>query len=223
MSKSLQSIINKINYYDTGNVYKEMLLQSMKRAYYSPQNIGHFGLALETYTHFTSPIRRYPDLETHRIIRMIRDNILNINENELYKTLNQICINSTYKERLAEKIEKEVNQYKMAEYMENHVGEEFDCYICYINSGGLCIKTENGIKGKISVDSIEKSGFKYNNNNNTYINIKNKNVLYIGDIIKATLNFANKYQNKINFSFNYKYENSKEKIKSKKLYYINPT
>ena len=220
-SKSLQNIINKIKCYDSSDIYRELLLQSMKRAYYSPQNIGHFGLALENYTHFTSPIRRYPDLETHRVIRKIRDNILNIDTKKLYKTLTEICINSSYKERLADKVEKEVNQYKMAEYMENHINETFTCYIYYISSHGISLKTENGIIGKINTNTIESLGFKYNDNNRTYINKQDNTILYIGDKISTTLKYANKEQNKIEFDYNNKIKDeiSKRKIKTKKILY----
>ena len=220
-SKSLQNIINKIKCYDSSDIYRELLLQSMKRAYYSPQNIGHFGLALENYTHFTSPIRRYPDLETHRVIRKIRDNILNIDTKKLYKTLTEICINSSYKERLADKVEKEVNQYKMAEYMENHINETFTCYIYYISNHGISLKTENGIIGKINTNTIESLGFKYNDNNRTYINKQDNTILYIGDKISTTLKYANKEQNKIEFDYNNKIKDeiSKRKIKTKKILY----
>ena len=220
-SKSLQNIINKIKCYDSSDIYRELLLQSMKRAYYSPQNIGHFGLALENYTHFTSPIRRYPDLETHRVIRKIRDNILNIDTKKLYKTLTDICINSSYKERLADKVEKEVNQYKMAEYMEKHINETFTCYIYYISNHGISLKTENGIIGKINTNTIESLGFKYNDNNRTYINKQDNTILYIGDKISTTLKYANKEQNKIEFDYNNKIKDeiSKRKIKTKKILY----
>ncbi len=220
-SKSLQNIINKIKCYDSSDIYRELLLQSMKRAYYSPQNIGHFGLALENYTHFTSPIRRYPDLETHRVIRKIRDNILNIDTKKLYKTLTDICINSSYKERLADKVEKEVNQYKMAEYMENHINETFTCYIYYISSHGISLKTENGIIGKINTNTIESLGFKYNDNNRTYINKQDNTILYIGDKINTTQKNEKKKQNKNEYDNNNKIkdENSKRKIKTKKILY----
>lgn len=218
-SKSLQNIINKIKSYDSSDIYSELLLQSMKRAYYSPKNIGHFGLALENYTHFTSPIRRYPDLETHRVIRKVRDNILNIDTQKLYKKLTEICINSSYKERLADKVEKEVNQYKMAEYMESHINEIFNCYICYISGHGISLKTENGIVGKINPENIISLGFRYNDENKTYINNQNDTILHIGDKIEATLKYANKEQNKIEFNYNNKIDAkaNKNKVKNKIL------
>lgn len=191
----------------------------MKRAYYSPKNIGHFGLALENYTHFTSPIRRYPDLETHRVIRKVRDNILNIDTQKLYKKLTEICINSSYKERLADKVEKEVNQYKMAEYMESHINEIFNCYICYISEHGISLKTENGIVGKINPENIISLGFRYNDENKTYINNQNDTILHIGDKVEATLRYANKEQNKIEFNYNNKIDAkaNKNKVKNKIL------
>lgn len=211
-SRALQNIMNKIKKYDEGDVYTELLLQAMKRAYYSPLNIGHFGLALENYTHFTSPIRRYPDLETHRIIRQVRDNILNIDEKETYLKLEQICQHSSIQERVADKVEKEVNQYKMAEYMENHIGDTFEGYITFINHNGITIRTENGIYGKVTADSLKQEGFTYDDKSLTLKSTLKNVTLYLGDRILITAKSANKELGKIEFTYVEKLEKHKQKV-----------
>ena len=198
----LQSIINRIQKFDEANIYSELLLQSMKRAYYSPNNIGHFGLALATYTHFTSPIRRYPDLETHRIIRKIRDNILDIDVEETYKKLVDICKNSSSKERIADKAEKEANHYKVTEYMEQHIGEPFVGFIHYISKNSLTIKTDNLIYGKISMESLKTDGWVFNEQNLSLRNKFQDITLFIGDKVDVTLKDASKETGKIEFIFN---------------------
>lgn len=205
----LQNIMKKIQNSDEGNIYNEFLLLAMKRAYYSPYNVGHFGLALQNYTHFTSPIRRYPDLMTHRILRRTRDNILSIKHEELNKQLVEICKNASIKERIADKTEKEVNHYKATEYMENHVGEEFEGYIQYISKSGLSIRTEQYISGKINIDSMKEKNFTFNNNTLSLDNEDTK--LFIGDKIKIKVLYANKETGKIDFEFIEKIEKNKVK------------
>ncbi len=206
----LQNIVNKIRIFDEGGIYTELLLQSMKRAYYSPVNIGHFGLALNYYTHFTSPIRRYPDLQTHRIIRKVRDNIMNIDFDETNKKLMQICSIASTKERIADKAEKETNYYKMAEYMEQHIGQTFTGYITYISHNGISVKTEDLICGKISMESLRYEGFSFNEQNMTITNSGKNITLYIGDKINIKVKSASKETCKIEFIFEEKLE--KEKV-----------
>lgn len=212
--KTMQNIIQKIQKYDEGNVYTELLLQSMKRAYYSPDNIGHFGLALKNYTHFTSPIRRYTDLETHRIIRQIRNEIMNIDNDKIYHKLKTICEHASLKERLADKIEKEVNHYKMAEYMEKHIGEYYEAYVTYIGSHGISVRTKNGISGKIKMEDVKKIGFKYLEEKKRLINDETNMIVYIGDEINVLSKNSNKDNGKIEFAFINKINIPKEKVKT---------
>ena len=211
-SRALQNIINKIKKFDEGDVYTDLLLQSMKRAYYSTINIGHFGLALDDYAHFTSPIRRYPDLTTHRLIRKIRDNIMEIDEKETYKKLEAICQHASIQERVADKVEKDVNQYKMAEYMENHIGETFEGFITCISRNGLTIRTENGIYGKILSETLKLDGFTYDDKNMTLNNATEGTKLYYGDRLCILVKNANKENGKIEFVYVDKLEKHKQKV-----------
>lgn len=199
--RTLQNIIEKIQKFDENGIYSELLLQSMKRAYYSPKNIGHFGLALPNYTHCTSPIRRYPDLATHRIIRKTRDDILSIDSDLLLEKLDIITKNASLKERIADKIEKEANHYKMAEYMEQHIGETFTAYVSYISHNGLSIKTEELIFGKISMEELKNLGFKFNSEKACLENNEKDITIYMGDKISVYVKSASKETGKIKFEF----------------------
>ena len=215
--RALQNIISKIQKFDESGIYSELLLQSMKRAYYSPKNIGHFGLALPNYTHCTSPIRRYPDLATHRIIKTIRDDILSIDSDELLEKLVEITKNASSKERIADKIEKEANHYKTAEYMEQKIGETFVAYISYISHNGLTLKTDELIFGKIGIEELKNNGFKFNADKGCLEN-KDQNVsLHIGDKISVLVKSASKETGKIEFEFIDKLSKDSDKVKIKSL------
>ena len=208
----LQSVLNKIQKFDEENIYSELLLQSMKRAYYGTTNVGHFGLALSNYTHFTSPIRRYPDLMTHRVIRKVRDDILSINHDEMNEKLNEICKNASVKERIADKVEKDVNHYKAIEYMEGHIGESFVGYIQYISKNGISIKTEQCIVGKIPMDNLRSQGYSFNDKHMVMDNNQGLQPLYIGDKIMLQVMDANKDTGKLEFDILEKLE--KQKVKA---------
>ena len=207
--KVLQGVLDKIAEFDEGEVYSDFLLQSMKRAYYSPNNIGHFGLALDNYTHFTSPIRRYMDLRTHRIIRTVRDDILSINYNELHDDLVKNCQYASQREKIADQTEREVNNYKMAEFMEQHIGELFVGYVSYVSRSGLTIKTDNMISGKIPVETLNDQGYKLNEKRLSYCNGETE--LFIGDRVEIIVLHADKNTGKIEFAFNKQIEKTKVK------------
>lgn len=211
--KVVQSILTKVQQFDDGGVYSELLLQSMKRAYYSPNNVGHFGLALPYYTHCTSPIRRYPDLETHRVLRKIRDNILEINQTELFKKLDIICKNASIKERIADKVEKLANEMKMAEYMKQHIGETFSAHIQYISKRGITLITEEGISGKITMERLSHQGFIFDEKNMSLINNQDNATLYIGNKIEVKVKSINEDKGKILFSLIGGIDKDKAKIK----------
>lgn len=194
----IQRLLTRIQQYDEGNVYGDILLQAMKRAYYSPHDTGHFGLSLPYYTHFTSPIRRYPDLQTHRIVRQIRDNILDINFETLTNTLTDICRHSSYKEKIADKVERDVNYYKMAEYMSQHIGEHFIGYVCGISKNGVSVKLDNLIVGKIDMDTLHDKGFSFDNKHLRLIN-RSKQIISIGDCLDIKLISADKNSGHIEF------------------------
>lgn len=207
----MQEIIHKIQKIDESGACLELLLQSMKRAYYSTNNIGHFGLALDDYTHETSPIRRYPDLQTHRIIKAIIGGYIDEYLEGLEKKLTYIAQNASSKQRIADSIEKEAALYKMAELMESHIGESFKAYVSYISKNGITIRTDNLITGKIPAEQLRNVGYTYNSDKNIYESNIDDTTLGFGDKIWVTVKSANKELCKIDFNFVKKLETPKQK------------
>lgn len=164
-SQSIQNLIKKMSALDEKDILLMILLTGMSKASYSPNNIGHFGLALDYYSHFTSPIRRFPDLMLHTLIKEYNTiyNVDNINEriNYITENLTTICQDNSYKERRAESVEREFNEFKKAEYMKNHITETFSGIVTYVSKKGITIVTKNHITGHIKINDLIKEGFKY--------------------------------------------------------------
>ncbi|MFQ9522285.1 MAG: RNB domain-containing ribonuclease [Phascolarctobacterium faecium] len=131
-------------------------LRSLKQAVYQTENIGHFGLAAEYYTHFTSPIRRYPDLIVHRLLHeWVSDPAMNAQKSEkLELNLDAIAEHSSIRERAAAEAERATVDLKKAEYMAGHIGEEFDGVISGVTAFGMFIELENGVEGLVHISSL---------------------------------------------------------------------
>lgn len=152
--KSIQSLLDSIDENEE-TIINRVVLRSMMQAKYTSTNDGHFGLAAKYYCHFTSPIRRYPDLTIHRIIKKSINNKLNEKEiNKINSYINDICINSSLTERRAENAERDTNKLKMCEYMENKINMTFDGIISSITSWGIYVELPNTIEGMVSVNSL---------------------------------------------------------------------
>lgn len=121
-----------------------MVLRSMKQAKYQAENIGHFGLAAKFYCHFTSPIRRYPDLQIHRIIKEVIEGKLTENRIKHYDSmLSEIAYHCSTTERTSDDAERETDRLKMAQYMQEHIGEEYNGLISGVTSWGIYVELEN--------------------------------------------------------------------------------
>lgn len=192
------------------------ILKNLKKARYSPNNIGHFGLGFNCYTHFTSPIRRFPDLLTHIIIS---NYISDYNEKELIElnsNLYQYCEQASIKEELADEAEQEALNYKMAEYMEHHINEYFNGKIIAIKSNYITVKLENNIIGLVYLKDLK--GQLYFNGNECKIENKTNNITFkIGDYVRLRSIYANKLLGKINFTITEKLEKNKIKTFKKQL------
>ena len=150
---------------------------------------------------------------THRIVRLLRDNLLNVNYNQLIKKIDIICKHASIKERIADRVEKTINEYKMTEYMENHIGECFIAYVQCISKKGVSIKTEEGIYGKIAMEQLQNEGFHFDEKNLYLYNKKTDTPMYIGDKIGVKVTTAHKDRIRILFSFIKKLEKEKTKLK----------
>lgn len=155
--KQMQEVLDSLRDYDDYEMLSELGLRSMKKAIYSIENLGHFGLASKCYCHFTSPIRRYPDLTVHRVLKMILhgDNVTGADLDNLSKMLDKEAIHSSLKEKNSVECERDVDDMKMAEYMMDHIGEEYDGKISGVIPSGMFVRLDNRIEGKIHISNIK--------------------------------------------------------------------
>lgn len=160
--KEIQKLLDRIAGTPEEAMISRLALRSMKRAKYSTESSGHFGLACQYYCHFTSPIRRYPDLQIHRIIKEYLRGRLREERIEHYRSiLTQVCKHSSETERRAEEAERETDKLKKAEYMEKRLGQEFDGIISGITSWGIYVELPNTVEGLVHVSRLPGDYFYY--------------------------------------------------------------
>ena len=149
--KELQKLLEKIEDTPEEPLISRLTLRSMKQAKYTVQNTGHFGLAAQYYCHFTSPIRRYPDLQIHRIIK-----------ETLRGRMNEKRMASSTRERRAEEAERETDKLKKVEYMSEHIGETFEGVISSVTAWGMYVELPNTVEGMIHVDNMTDDYYHFN-------------------------------------------------------------
>lgn len=160
--KEIQKLLAKVDGTPEGDFISRLALRSMKQAKYTPENTGHFGLAAQYYCHFTSPIRRYPDLQIHRIIKETLRGRMNENRIEHYESiLPEVTKHASQMERRAEEAERETIRLKKAEYMEQHIGEVFAGVISSITKWGMYVELENTVEGLIHVTNMHDDHYDY--------------------------------------------------------------
>ena len=158
----IQKLLAKIQGTPQETMISRLALRSMKQARYTPENDGHFGLAARYYTHFTSPIRRYPDLQIHRIIKDDLRGRMNEKKMEHYQTiLPEVTRQASETERRAEEAEREAIRLKKAEYMEAHIGEVFEGVISGITNWGIYVELSNTIEGLVHVANMYDDHYDY--------------------------------------------------------------
>ncbi|MCI8308379.1 MAG: ribonuclease R [Lachnospiraceae bacterium] len=158
----IQKLLSDIRGRQEENIVSRLTLRSMKRAKYTVDAEGHFGLASKYYTHFTSPIRRYPDLQIHRIIKENLHGELNEKAREhYYSILPYIADQSSRLERRAEEAEREVHKLKKAQYMVDHIGETYDGVISGVTNWGIYVELENTVEGMIRIEDMMDDDYRY--------------------------------------------------------------
>ncbi len=196
---ALQDFMKKIEGQPGSEVLSMMLLRSMQQARYSEHNHGHYGLAADFYTHFTSPIRRYPDLLVHRLIREY-DQITDEKVEHFAKTIPDIASSSSTLERRAVDAERMVEAMKKAEYMEKHIGEEFEGIISSVVKFGIFVELPNTIEGLIHVTRLPEF-YVYNERTLTLQGEKSGKVFRVGQQIKVVLTRSDKATGEIDFDY----------------------
>lgn len=161
--KELQKLLDKVADTEEETLISRLTLRSMKRASYTVECTGHFGLACQYYCHFTSPIRRYPDLQIHRIIKdQLRGRLREDRLAHYTERLPEVAKHSSKAERRAEEAERETDKMKKAEYMEDHVGERYEGVISGITQWGIYVELPNTVEGLVHVSTLAGDFFYYN-------------------------------------------------------------
>lgn len=198
--KAIQNLINQLKDKKEFKVLSSLLLRNMQKAIYLPQNLGHYGLASKCYTHFTSPIRRYPDTTVHRLLRtyLFNDDMSNQTINKWQEKLVYIAENSSFKERESVECEREVEDMKMAEYMEDHIGEEYKGIISGVTNFGMFIQLDNLVEGLIHVNDM-KDYFSFDEVTQSLIGGRTKEKFTLGDEVLIKVKAASKEAKTIDF------------------------
>ena len=195
-------VLNEVKGKPEERVVSTLVLRTLKVARYESENKGHFGIASKYYCHFTSPIRRYPDLFIHRIISRYLKQGYNLDDEEIAKYRTQAtkyAEESSEREKIAQKVERESVDIKMAEYMESHIGEEYDGIISSITSFGVFVELENTVEGMIRFDKLGDEYFIYDEDHKTLLGEKTKTMYHIGDKLRIRVIRADKNSRQIDF------------------------
>lgn len=187
-SKDFQKILSEFEGKPEEAFVSRFVLRSMKQAKYSTESLGHFGLAVKYYSHFTSPIRRYPDLQIHRIIKEVIHNEMDDNRLEHYNyLLPDVAASSSNAERVAKEVERECDKLMKAQYMQRHIGEEFEGIISSITSWGMYVELENTVEGMVRLSSMDDDYFIYDEDRMELYGEHTNLTYHIGQIVKVVV------------------------------------
>ena len=211
--KSMQKLLNELGDIPEFEILSSMLLRSMKKAEYSKENIGHFGLASKAYTHFTSPIRRFPDLTVHRLLKkyLVENDMSMQTIRFLENNLVELCEHSSAREVASISAERDVLDMKIAEYMESHIGEEYEGIISTVTSFGFFVELPNLVEGLVSIKSIKGDFYNYVPEQLALIGSSTKKTYRVGDKVKVKCVAASKITSMVDFELVKENENDRSK------------
>jgi ribonuclease R len=199
--KEIQKLLNKVEDTPEEALISRLALRSMKQAKYTVANTGHFGLSAKYYCHFTSPIRRYPDLQIHRIIKENLAGKLGEKRQQHYeKILFEVANHSSKTERRADEAEREVEKLKKVEYMMAHIGETFEGVISGITTWGMYVELPNTIEGMIRVSEMKDDYYFYDDERYQMIGEHTKKIYNLGQTVTVEVVNADKLQRTIDFA-----------------------
>lgn len=199
--RALQKVLEQIKDEPEEMIVSKLMLRSMKQAKYAPQSVGHFGLATQFYTHFTAPIRRYPDLIVHRLIRTYLFN-QDMDKNTLSywrENLPDIAKHTSEMERRAVDAERETDDLKKAEFMLDKIGEEFDGIISSVTNFGMFVELENTVEGLIHVSYLVDDYYHYDDRSHALIGEHTATIYRVGDEVKVRVVQVNMEERAIDF------------------------
>ena len=198
--KELQKLLGKIEGSDEENMIARLTLRSMKRANYTTECVGHFGLAAKYYCHFTSPIRRYPDLQIHRIIKEnLHGGIKEKRQKHYEELLSEVAKHTSAMERRADDAERDTDKLKMVQYMEQYIGEDFEGVISGITEWGIYVVLPNTIEGMINVNSLKDGFYDYDAYHYELFNRITGRTFKLGQKITVTVNNTDRILRTIDF------------------------
>ncbi len=198
--KSLQQLLDQIRGSKEEGIISTVMLRSLQKAKYSSDNAGHFGLAAQYYSHFTAPIRRYPDLIIHRIIKdFINGRIDNKKIKKLEKRLPEMADHCSQRERLADEAERETDDLKKAEYMQDKIGMEFDGIISGVTNYGIYVQLYNTVEGLVRMTALDDDYYVYNEKHYCLIGERTRKVYRLGDTIRIRVSHVDLAARNIDF------------------------
>lgn len=202
LPKDIQNLMNEVKGKPCQYAVERLTLRSMAQARYTKKSIGHFALASKYYTHFTSPIRRYNDLQIHRIIKEVLENRYTDKRKEYYDNiLDDVAMRISKTERLAVDCERDIEDLKKCEYMEKFVGEEYEGVISGLTNFGIFVELSNTIEGMVPLRDITDDHYDLDEEKYQIIGNKTKKVFKFGDKVKVKLVKVNKELRAIDFVF----------------------
>ncbi|QKY69868.1 ribonuclease R [Lentibacillus sp. CBA3610] len=219
--QALQKVIEEVKGKPEEMIVSKLMLRSMQQAKYDPGSVGHFGLASEFYTHFTSPIRRYPDLTVHRLIRtyLVDKQADGETISHWKERMPEIARHSSEMERTAVDAERETDDLKKAEFMQDKIGEEYTGVISSITNFGLFVELENTIEGLVHVSYLTDDYYHYDDRNHAMIGERTGNMYRIGEEVDVRVVKVNIDERSVDFelvSAEQPKKKNKKKIKAKK-------
>ena len=200
--KEIQEILEKIQGIPNEAMLSRLILRTMKQAKYTTECSGHFGLAAKYYCHFTSPIRRYPDLQIHRIIRdNIRGRLKREGKTEHYcEILESVAEQSSICERRAQEAERESDRLKKAEYMSYHLGEEFDGIISGVTAYGLYVELHNTVEGLVHISTLSDDYYTFDEENYELSGELTKKIYHLGQKVRVRVADADALSRTVDFT-----------------------
>jgi len=199
-SRSLQKLLSDVKGKDEESVINEVAIRSMAKALYSETNVGHFGLAFQHYTHFTSPIRRYPDLVVHRLLYEYAHKMLQKRREQLIEQVPEICEIASDRERIAQNAERASVKVMQVEYMKRHLGDEFHAIISGVTNFGLFVEiTDLLVEGLIHVRDLGDDYYTFDEKNYALIGRKGKKRFRLGDMVQVQVVRVDPEERKIDF------------------------